>query len=118
MSTTYVNKSLTLNGVQSVYLGKNLGIESYKPEWSVHLIQTKGRAELRLLGSCSDIYISFLILVWNSNPFIISVETTDYPIENTTFPTVTVCQEENEPNCFDFVAKILDYFPYPCFDDG
>jgi hypothetical protein len=55
---------------------------------------------------------------WNENPILITIETTDYPIENITFPTVTVCREENEPNCFEFVTKIFDYFPFPCFDDG
>ncbi len=55
---------------------------------------------------------------WNENQILITIETTDYPIENITFPTVTVCREENEPNCFEFVTKIFDYFLFPCFDEG
>jgi hypothetical protein len=36
-------------------------------------------------------------LEWNENPGIITVETTDYPVENITFPTVTVCRDASEP---------------------
>ena len=46
------------------------------------------------------------------------METTDYPVENITFPTVTVCRDENEPNCFEFVSKIFDFAEFPCFDEG
>jgi hypothetical protein len=56
-------------------------------------------------------------LEWNNNPVIITVETTDFPVENISFPTVTVCREDNEPNCFEFVTKIFDYFPFPCFEN-
>jgi hypothetical protein len=60
----------------------------------------------------------FFSTEWRGNPVLISVETTDYPIENIIFPTVTTCREENEPNCFYFFAKLFDYLPFPCFDDG
>ena len=54
---------------------------------------------------------------WNGNPVLISVETTDFPVENIHFPTVTVCREDNEPNCFEFVAKLFDYIQFPCFEE-
>lgn len=58
------------------------------------------------------------ILEWNTNPILISVETTDYPIENINFPSITVCREDNEQNCFEFVSKIMDHIQFPCFDEG
>ena len=62
--------------------------------------------------------IIFLIAEWNTNPILITVETTDYPIENISFPTVTICREFNEQNCFEFVSKIFDFVDFPCFDEG
>ena len=54
---------------------------------------------------------------WNANPVLITVETTDYPIENIVFPTVTVCPDDGGINTFEFVAKMFDYVKFPCFDD-
>ena len=54
---------------------------------------------------------------WNANPVLITVETTDYPIENIIFPTVTVCSDDGGVNTFEFVAKMFDYVKFPCFDD-
>jgi hypothetical protein len=31
---------------------------------------------------------------------------------------VTVCREDNEPNCFEFVSKLFDFADYPCFEYG
>ena len=58
------------------------------------------------------------VLEWNANPILISVETTEFPVENISFPTVTVCREDNEPNCFEFLTKMADYIKFPCFDNG
>jgi hypothetical protein len=55
---------------------------------------------------------------WGSNPILTTVESSDYPVENIIFPTVTVCREDNKPNCFEFVTKIFDYVDFPCFDHG
>ena len=46
------------------------------------------------------------------------METSDYPVENIIFPTVTVCREDNEPNCFKFATKIFDFVDFPFFDHG
>ena len=62
--------------------------------------------------------IKIIIAEWNNNPILITVETTDYPIENISFPTVTICREFNEQNCFEFVTKIFDFVDFPCLDDG
>ncbi len=62
--------------------------------------------------------IKSVLLEWNANPVLISVETTDFPIENITFPSVTICREDNDQNCFEFVSKIFDFAEFPCFDEG
>jgi hypothetical protein len=54
---------------------------------------------------------------WAANPVLITIDRTDYPVENLPFPTVTVWPEDNESNCFEFVTKIFDFFKFPCFDD-
>ena len=60
----------------------------------------------------------FTFTDWNANPVLITVESTHYPVKKIHFPTVTVWRpESNKPNCFEFVTKILDYYPFPCFDD-
>jgi hypothetical protein len=59
----------------------------------------------------------FSISEWNANPVLITVETTDYPIEKIIFPSVTVCREDNSINSFEFISKIFDYVKFPCFDD-
>ena len=55
---------------------------------------------------------------WNTNPVLIRVETTDYPVENILFPTVTICREDNSIDSFQFITKMLDYINFPCFEDG
>ena len=51
------------------------------------------------------------------NPVMIYVDTTDYPVEKIPFPTVTVCQKDNDPNKVQMLAKILNHVKFPCFDD-
>ncbi len=60
---------------------------------------------------------NFFVPDWNENPVLISVETTDYPVERIPFPTVTVCQKDNDPNKMQFIEKILNHVQYPCYDD-
>ena len=43
------------------------------------------------------------------------VETTDYPVQNLTFPAVTVCKEDHEPFSKEFFFKMFDYIEFPCF---
>lgn len=73
---------------------------------------------IQIIDTLGRNFVNFLTTEWNGYPILITVETTDYPVENITFPTVTVCREDNEPNCFNFVTKIFDYLPFPCFDNG
>jgi len=53
---------------------------------------------------------------WQTNPVLITVETTDFSVENVPFPTVTICPERSDPNCFEFLAKIYDYVQFPIFE--
>jgi hypothetical protein len=47
----------------------------------------------------------------------ILVETTDYPVEKIPFPTVTICQKDNDPNKLILLEKILNHVKYPCYQD-
>ena len=51
------------------------------------------------------------------NPVMIYVDTTDYPVEKIPFPTVTVCQKDNDPNKVQMISKILNHVKFPCYDD-
>jgi len=65
---------------------------------------------LVILGLCS-------VAEWQTNPVLITLQTTDLPIENVPFPTVTICPEKNEPSCFEIIAKIFDYVEFPIFEN-
>jgi hypothetical protein len=54
---------------------------------------------------------------WQNNPVLITLETTDLPVEEIPFPAITICPEKNEPSCFEIIAKILDYVEFPIFED-
>ena len=54
---------------------------------------------------------------WQTNPYLITLETTDYPVENIPFPAVTICPEKNEPGCFEIVTKIFDFVEFPIFQE-
>jgi len=68
-------------------------------------------------GILQSIQLEFPLLDWYSNPSIITVETTDYPIEKIPFPTITLCSEDNDPNGAQFITRILDSFEFPCYLD-
>jgi hypothetical protein len=54
---------------------------------------------------------------WNANPVIITVESTDYPVEKITFPTVTICREDNKADVVPFITKLFDYVRFPCYEN-
>ena len=56
-------------------------------------------------------------LDWTTNPTMILVETTDYPVEKIPFPTVTICQKDNDPNKLILLEKILNHVKYACYQD-
>jgi hypothetical protein len=52
------------------------------------------------------------------NPVLITVDTTDYPVDNLPFPAVTLCRENNDPNRFHLASKVLDHLAWPCYNRG
>ena len=56
-------------------------------------------------------------LEWQTNPVLITVETTDFPVEDIIFPAVTICHEEQAYSCFEILSKILDYVEFPIFQE-
>ena len=44
---------------------------------------------------------------WISNPILVTIETTDFPIENIIFPTVTVCRQVK------FILLFLQTLTFP-----
>ena len=76
--------------------------------------------EIELIPVSISIVLNIVFIFyldWIENPVLISVETTDYPVEKIPFPTVTVCQKDNDPNKMQFIEKILNHVRYPCYDD-
>lgn len=62
--------------------------------------------------------IKYLILIeWQTNPVVITVETTDFPVEDILFPSITICREEQGSSCFEIVTKIFDYVEFPIFQE-
>ena len=51
----------------------------------------------------------------SSNPVLISIESTDYPVDNLPFPAVTICRKDADPNRFFLIARMLDLIKFPCF---
>ena len=45
------------------------------------------------------------------------METTDFPVEDIIFPTVTICHEEKGSSCFEIVTKIFDHVEFPIFQE-
>jgi hypothetical protein len=55
---------------------------------------------------------------WYSNPVTIGIQTTDYPVENIPFPTLTLCRKDNSPNRMQLGARILDHLRFPVYCGG
>ena len=56
-----------------------------------------------------------LFLDLGSSPVLISIESTDYPVDNLPFPAVTICRKDADPNRFFLTARILDHIKFPCY---
>jgi len=54
---------------------------------------------------------------WIDNPTVILVETTDHPIDQIPFPSVTICQKDNNPNRLNLIEKMFNFIKYPCYID-
>ena len=59
----------------------------------------------------------FYFSVWYDSPTITVLETMTYPIEELTFPTVTLCPQDTNPDRWGATIKILDYVKRRCPKD-
>ncbi len=58
-----------------------------------------------------------LLLEWSTNPVIVTLDSLNYPTDHIPFPTITICDKENQPSMVSLVAKIMNHVDYLCFDD-
>jgi len=54
---------------------------------------------------------------WSANPVIVALDSLNYPNENIPFPTISICDKENQPNIYRLASKVLNHVEYLCFDD-
>ena len=71
------------------------------------------RVQLRLSNIFLHIYL-YSLTAWNENPTITIIETISYPIEKVTFPTVTICPQNSNPDRWGPTIKIFDHFQRHC----
>ena len=64
-----------------------------------------------------EMYFFFYFSVWYESPTITVLETMTYPIEELTFPTVTLCPQDTNPDRWGATIKILDYVKRRCPKD-
>ena len=55
--------------------------------------------------------------VWNTSPSITVIDTVTYPIEELTFPTVTLCPRGTN-NRWGPVIKVFDHMKKRCHNNG
>jgi len=48
---------------------------------------------------------------------VVNLDSLIYPNDKIPFPTITVCDKDNQPNIYNLVSKILNNVDYMCFDD-
>ena len=77
-------------------------------------VLSKRPNNLRAKFVFKSIEIKFVIAVWLENPGINIVASTTFPIEQVQFPTVTLCQKNNNPDRWGSAIKIFDYLDRSC----
>ena len=60
----------------------------------------------------------YSFLAWTEEPTIMVVETASHPIEDVTFPTVTLCPQTISSDRLGPTIKILDYVQRNCPTKG
>ena len=74
-----------------------------------------------------DLYYRFIAVelkfalnfsVWYESPTITILETMTYPIEELTFPSVTVCPKHSSPDRWGVAIKLFDYMKKKCSKEG
>ena len=93
----------------------NLG---HKPQWKKVapnskflgiLLKLYSKAKLRSLY-----IIFFFLVVWIDSPSVTVVETLAHPIDEVSFPAVTICPQDFNSDRWGTTIKIMDYFQWKC----
>ena len=66
----------------------------------------------------SFLIIFFSFLAWTEIPTIMVVETASHPIEDVSFPTITICPQTTNSDRWGSTIKILDYAQRNCSSGG
>ena len=56
--------------------------------------------------------------VWYDSPTVTVLDTMTYPIEELTFPTVTICQQNSNPDRWGATIKAFDHLERKCPGTG
>ena len=56
--------------------------------------------------------------VWYDSPTVTVLDTMTYPIEELTFPTVTICPQNSNPDRWGTAIKVFDHLEKKCPDTG
>ena len=59
-----------------------------------------------------------IYIVWYESPTMTVLETMTYPIEELTFPTVTLCPRNSKPDRWGPTIKLFDYMKKRCSTNG
>ena len=72
-------------------------------------------------GNCENnnnlIGFYFCFLAWYNSPIVTVLETLTYPIEELSFPTVTVCHRDSNPDRWGPTIKVFDFLDRRCGSD-
>ena len=56
----------------------------------------------------------FFLAVWIDSPSVTVVETLAHPIDEVSFPAVTICPQDFNSDRWGTTIKIMDYFQWKC----
>ena len=75
----------------------------------------RSNPRLKVVRSFKRLAVFFyLFSEWRKFPTKIVVETLAHPIENVSFPTVTICPQNSNSDRWGSTIKILDHFKRSC----
>ena len=72
------------------------------------------KCSYRLSTICSNTFFP----VWYDSPTVTVLDTMTYPIEELTFPTVTVCPQNSNPDRWGATIKAFDHLDKKCPGTG
>ena len=105
----FTNQSVAINLICSAYLSGLLWLLSVQLLYVVSL--NNNLIKDTLIG------LYFCFLAWYNSPIVTVLETLTYPIEELTFPTVTVCPRDSNPDRWGPTIKLFDFLDRRCGSD-